>query len=35
MNQVKKKEQLSFAGILKLLYTNRKSGILKVQSAEG
>lgn len=35
MNTPKKKEQLSFAGILKLLYSNRKSGVLKVQSAEG
>jgi hypothetical protein len=35
MNQQQRKEPLSFAGILKLLYTNRKSGLLKVQSAEG
>jgi len=35
MGQSRKKDQLSFAGILKLLYTNRKSGILKVKSVEG
>lgn len=35
MNQQRRKEPLSFAGILKLLYSNRKSGHLKVQSAEG
>jgi hypothetical protein len=35
MNQQKRTEPLSFAGILKLLYSNRKSGHLKVQSAEG
>jgi hypothetical protein len=31
----KRKEALSFAGILKLLYSNRKTGILKVKSVEG
>jgi hypothetical protein len=35
VNQQRRKEPLSFAGILKLLYSNRKSGHLKVQSAEG
>ncbi len=35
MNTTRKPEQLNFAGILKLLYQNRKSGVLKVQSAEG
>ena len=35
MNAPRKPEQLNFAGILKLLYQNRKSGVLKVQSAEG
>ena len=35
MNQQGRKEPLSFAGILKLLYSNRKSGHLRVQSAEG
>lgn len=35
MNQPKRPEQVNFAGILKLLYKNRKTGVLKVQSAEG
>ena len=35
MNQSRKKEQLSFAGILKLLYSNRKSGVLKVKHVDG
>lgn len=35
MTQQGRKEPLSFAGILKLLYSNRKSGHLRVQSAEG
>lgn len=35
MNQPKRPEQVNFAGILKLLYQNRKTGVLKIQSAEG
>lgn len=35
MDHTTRKEQLNFAGILKLLYSNQKSGVLKVRSPEG